>query len=418
MVFLQAYNNVIDFQTNTLKCVGRENHIYSSPRMNSIDKQYNTSNIDVDPDELRVSKANIFPSHNEPYWNSDIKNLLQNYPSIQGSETHIALLKNAEYRIQLLPQATLRYQRAYQIPFAIMPQLKQEISKKESMGIIKKATDFLSRKYEDYTINAVSLQDGDYPLDPNIIKEFQDELTLPPGFTTQVITYKNLNVPYIPTLLRKPIIEWMHFSLQHAGITKVYETIRKIAYWPHLQEHFVHFSIHATLPNFEAVKIIWKNSYGEKKNTHVISMIDWCTRMVELVAVDNIQAATGHKYLTKNGYVVTQDQSLPAISWALKTLYHRVLGLSPAKLAFGCNMLQSRLKYNTKELLETATGRKEKENAKALAKENKSRINFNYTPDSTEIYRTLLDSSSKCKRYMCFGSTFYARDNQHSQIAD
>ncbi|RKP17707.1 hypothetical protein ROZALSC1DRAFT_23934 [Rozella allomycis CSF55] len=51
---------------------------------------------------------------------------------------------------------------------------------------------------------------------------------------------------------------------------------------------------------------------------------------------------------------------LPAISSAFKTSYYRVLGCSPAELAFRCNMLHPSLKYNTNELLETATGRQKK----------------------------------------------------------
>ncbi|RKP17709.1 hypothetical protein ROZALSC1DRAFT_23936 [Rozella allomycis CSF55] len=84
MDVLQTYNTAIDFQTNSQKSAGRKTQIYF---LNSIDKQYNTSNIDVDPDVILVQ-------------------LLQKYPLIQGSETHIGLLKDAEYQIQFLPQAT------------------------------------------------------------------------------------------------------------------------------------------------------------------------------------------------------------------------------------------------------------------------------------------------------------------------
>ncbi|RKP17708.1 hypothetical protein ROZALSC1DRAFT_23935 [Rozella allomycis CSF55] len=142
---------------------------------------------------------------------------------------------------------------------------------------------------------SLSLHDGDYPLDPNIFNEFQNKctesheirkelqtldpkstkfsMTLPPGFTTQVIFLQKFDRSLHPTLLQNPIIE---------GCTALYNMPVLPTYIKQFEKLLIgltgrrcsFYQFMSTLPNFQAVKFIWKSITLIKLQHSMLSCLD------------------------------------------------------------------------------------------------------------------------------------------------
>ncbi len=350
--------------------------------------------------------------------------------------------------------------------------------------------DYLSRP----DIN--SLDPEDYPLHPSVIAQAQANceetqaiiqnisrsnlatskyvLTRPSGYAETVLALRNKNTPYIPVNLRELILNWTHCSFQHPGISKLYHTLIDDVYWPkmhqdivsftnsclicgrnkninkqygELQGHltsqipFTHVAVDVYGPiEFRHLEDDDMESSPDREYTCILSIIDMCTRWVELIPLPNTTGAAvakafddnwlcrypkplavtsdngtnfiggeftellrsyGIKHITTTSYnpqgnsIVerihgfignslrcTQSRNwrdqIPAIAWSLRSTYHRILKCSPADLVFGCKMLNPAKRFATTPLLTAANNSKRSLTQSNLAKQNESRIIFSF----------------------------------------
>jgi hypothetical protein len=75
-------------------------------------------------------------------------------------------------------------------------------------------------------------------------------------------------------------------------------------------------------------------------------------------------------------YISPWDEILSSIAWAIRASYHSTLGATPAQLVFGRDMI-----FNIKTIVDwkTITTRKQKQILKDNQRENKGRINYQYS---------------------------------------
>ena len=366
-------------------------------------------------------------------------------------------------------------------------------------GSLNTAADTLSRLH---TVNLIDSNNLDYPLDPSIIQEQQQHdpdtqsiishlttssilvlASLPHmPFTTPVLHHRSTLGLYVPLSLRQPILSWFHTSAQHPGITKMYQSLRPLVYWSTLHADIISFvnschpcqlfkstskqygllvsSLNSSTP-FKNIAIdilgpftftnIDEDDFENDESTYCLTIIDICTRWIELIPLHRVTALTvcsalDHQWLCRyprpdtissdqgvqflssefqellstygithsttttynpqansvveraHGFInnaVRCSQSsnlaslLPAIAWSLRTTFHSTLGCAPANLVFGCSMLNSSLLFNTQDLLQKSIALKTKRTQSDLTKSNKKRIQFSYEPGQSVYVKTI-----------------------------
>ena len=342
------------------------------------------------------------------------------------------------------------------------------------------AADYLSR--DPGTIDMVLASDSIpfFPLDESTLLQAQKNDTensntsrLSTNTANGLVVLKNTGIPYIPEALRQATLDWFHESFQHPGITKTFSTMNRLVYWPGLFKDIVSFINGCQIC---CTQKAGSKSYGLLKSslnsltpwTHIavdilgpfnffidngidelspfkysLSIIDICTRFVELVPLAGIDAIAVSKALDKawlcrypRPLFLTSDQGtqflssefselllsygishrsttsynptansiverihlsignsircsqnpnledvLPAIAWALNGASHRILGCSPAELVFGCNLLNPNIQIDSKKSLQNAIANKLAQNKKTLKSENAKRINHVFQPN-------------------------------------
>ncbi len=290
---------------------------------------------------------------------------------------------------------------------------------------------------------SIQLSDAAFPLDLQLIKEVQAtdnecieiRQQISNGscklytLDQDIIVHTEKQVPLLPVELRTIVLTWFHENLQHPGITKTVETLQRYCYFPKLQEkitQYIHSCIacqtckprsqkHGHYSKVLADTVPWRtvaldilgpftfhDSSIADKNKYCLTMIDTCTRWVELIPVPVITApeicqAFDDNWLCRYPrpqYVVSDNGSqfksqefiellqsygiqprftspytpssngitervhgfinnairinnnpiwsrqLPAIAFALRTLVHTSTKTSPAELVFKSKMMQ------------------------------------------------------------------------------
>jgi hypothetical protein len=298
---------------------------------------------------------------------------------------------------------------------------------------------------------------------------------------------RDLNLSTITVLdkqQQQSFINWYHERLCHPGITRQYYTMKAVTTWPNLYQQLVSFINNCT--TCQQMKNV-KKSYGKltgsllneipfhtlaidlygpvsfpaneteneevEEHRYILSMIDHCTRLVELAPLKTITAEEvierlkdywlcryprPHQILSDNGTQFTSKEFadlltqydvlhittttynptgnsvverihgtlgnalrtlnvhnwsdyLPDIVYSFRTSYQRSLGCSPAELVFSRHMVAYE-PCSREKLLERANAKSKKNVQTSNQRLNTSRIDHRYQPGDLVYVKSIQPS--------------------------
>ena len=297
----------------------------------------------------------------------------------------------------------------------------------------------------------------------------------------------------MPAALRPHVLQWFHDSCRHPGISKSIATLKTIVYWPQLYKDLAAFinacpqcqlfkssarkygHISSTLGHSTPFAAVAIDILGPFEFSHLmeegdetypdeykycLTMIDLCTRWVELIPLQEISALTvttafDHNWLcrypkpdklvsdqgsqftsnefhelcesydiqivhtstynptansvcervhgTINNSIrcaqnILWSQELPAIAWSLRTTFHRRLQCSPSQLVFGTSMLNPYKRIPIQKTLEHAVSYSTSQAESEARSNNKSRTQHSFEINDL-VYVKNINPSKTQPRY-------------------